>query len=132
MMFAVLFEVNPKPEQWDIYLGDAKLLRPELEQVDGLIDNERFSSLLRSGWMLSLSTWRDENEVFREYCIRIGEITSDDRLASGEILREQRLGETRAPAKLVALSEAELSNLPPTPDAKTVRSPYGGQIKTWS
>jgi hypothetical protein len=64
--------------------------------------------------------------------VRIGEITSDDRLASGEILREQRLGETRAPAKLVALSEAELSNLPPTPDAKTVRSPYGGQIKTWS
>jgi len=26
MMFAVIFEVNPKPEQWDAYLGYAKLL----------------------------------------------------------------------------------------------------------
>ena len=89
-MFAVLFEVNPKPEQWDTYLGYAKMLRPELVQVDGFIDNERFSSLLRPGWMLSLSTWRDDkalvrwrtaarhrevqlrgrNEVFREYPYR--------------------------------------------------------------
>jgi len=121
MMFAVLFEVNPKPEQWDTYLGYTKMLRPELVQMDGFIDNERFSSLLRPGWMLSLSTWQDENEVFREYHIRIGEITSDDRLAPGEILRERRFDETRAPAKLVALSEAELSNLPPSIRHRRVR-----------
>jgi hypothetical protein len=34
-MFAVIFEVNPKPEQWDAYLGYAKSLRPELERIDG-------------------------------------------------------------------------------------------------
>jgi hypothetical protein len=32
-MFSVIFEVQPKPEQWDAYLGNAKMLRPELEQV---------------------------------------------------------------------------------------------------
>ena len=54
-MFAVIFEVNPKAEQWDTYLGYAKLLRPELEQIGGFIDNERFASLCRPGWVLSLS-----------------------------------------------------------------------------
>src|ERR1700751_3690534 len=65
IMFAVIFEVNPKPEQWDAYLGYAKLLRPELEQIDGFIDNERFSSLRREGWLLSLTIWRDEKAVIR-------------------------------------------------------------------
>ena len=64
-MFAVVFEVNPKPEQWDAYLGYAKSLRPELERIDGFIENERFSSLRRQGWLLSLSIWRDEKAVVR-------------------------------------------------------------------
>ena len=64
-MFAVIFEVNPKPEQWEAYLGYAELLRPELEQTDGFIENERFSSLRREGWLLSLSIWRDEKAVIR-------------------------------------------------------------------
>jgi hypothetical protein len=33
-MFAVLFEVHPKAEEWDAYLSYAKLLRPELERID--------------------------------------------------------------------------------------------------
>ena len=32
-MFSVLFEVHPKSEQWDNYLGYARMLRPELETV---------------------------------------------------------------------------------------------------
>jgi hypothetical protein len=32
------------------------MLRPELEQVEGLIDNIRYRSLTREGWILSLST----------------------------------------------------------------------------
>jgi heme-degrading monooxygenase HmoA len=144
-MFAVIFEVDPKPGQSDSYLAYAKTLRPELEQVDGFIDNDRFSSLRRPGWVLSLSTWRDEKavvrwrtaarhheiqlkgrtEVFRDYHIRIGEIISDNQLPAGESLREQRFDETQAAAKLVALSEAGLDNLPPKPDAKTVGSRLG-------
>ena len=58
-MFSVIFEVWPKSDQWDAYLGYAKMLRPELEQVDGFVDNIRYKSLNREGWILSLSDWRD-------------------------------------------------------------------------
>jgi heme-degrading monooxygenase HmoA len=131
-MFAVIFEVNPEPEQWEAYLGYAKLLRPELEQIDGFIDNERFSSLRRKGWLLSLSIWRDEKavirwrtrarhhevqqkgrtEVFGDYHLRVGEIIADNRLPDGQELREQRFDETAAAAKLIVLSEATLDCLP--------------------
>jgi heme-degrading monooxygenase HmoA len=40
-------------------------LRPELERVDGFIDNIRYKSLTREGWTLSLSGWRDEKAVVR-------------------------------------------------------------------
>ena len=62
-MFSVIFEVQPKADRWDAYLGNAKLLRPELEQVDGFVDNIRYRSLTREGWLLSLSGWRDEKAV---------------------------------------------------------------------
>ena len=55
-MFSVLFEVQPKHDQWDEYLNNAKMLRPELEQIDGFVDNIRYKSLQREGWILSLST----------------------------------------------------------------------------
>jgi hypothetical protein len=34
-MFLVIFEVLPRKENWDDYLENVKMLRPELEQVDG-------------------------------------------------------------------------------------------------
>ena len=40
-MFSVLFEVHSKPEQWDAYLNYAKMLRPELEVVEGFAGNIR-------------------------------------------------------------------------------------------
>jgi heme-degrading monooxygenase HmoA len=102
-MFAVIFEVHPRPEQWDAYFGYAKMLRPELEQVDGFVDNIRYRSLTRDGWLLSLSGWRDEKAVVRwrtrmrhhraqeqgraeilsDYHLRVGEITQDTRLPGG-------------------------------------------------
>jgi len=114
-MFSVLFEVHPKPDQRDAYLGYAKMLRPELEQVEGFIDNIRYRSLTREGWILSLSGWRDEkalvrwrtqvkhheiqergrSEVFLDYHLRVGQITHDTRLPEGYALQEQRLDETQ-------------------------------------
>jgi heme-degrading monooxygenase HmoA len=93
-MFAVLFEVQPKTEKWDEYLGIAKLLKPELEAIDGFVENIRYRSLTRAGWLLSLSIWRDERalvrwrtqavhhgaqekgrfEVFGDYHLRVGEL----------------------------------------------------------
>ncbi len=113
-MFSVIFEVHPKPEQWDAYLGNAKMLRPELEQVDGFVDNIRYRSLTREGWILSLSGWRDEKSVVRwrtkmrhhiaqekgrseillDYHLRVGQVTQDTRIPEGHALAEQRLDET--------------------------------------
>ena len=113
-MFSVIFEVHPKPEQWDGYLGVAKMLRPELEQVDGFVDNIRYKSLTREGWLLSLSGWRDEKAVVRwritqrhhlaqergrgeillDYHLRVGQITHDTQVPKGQTIAEQRFDET--------------------------------------
>lgn len=115
-MFSVIFEVHPKSEQWDGYLGNAKMLKPELEQIDGFIDNIRYASLTREGWILSLSGWRDEKALVRwrtrakhhevqeqgrttimqDYHLRVGQITKDTRPPDGYALLEQRLDETQA------------------------------------
>ena len=113
-MFAVIFEARPRPGQWDAYLDEAARLRSDLEQVDGFIDNIRYRSLTREGWILSLSGWRDEKSLVRwrtdarhheveekgrsailaEYHLRVGEITNDTRIPIGHELVEQRLDET--------------------------------------
>jgi heme-degrading monooxygenase HmoA len=113
-MFSVIFEVHPRPEQWDNYLGNAKMLRPELEKIDGFIDNIRYKSLTREGWVLSLSGWRDEKAVVRwrtmgdhhlvqekgrseillDYHLRVGQITRDTEVPTGQRIEEQRLDET--------------------------------------
>src|ERR1700761_256783 len=99
-MFSVLFEVYPKSDQWDAYLGYAKMLRPELERVEGFVDNIRYKSLTRDGWILSLSNWKDEkavvrwrttakhheiqklgrSEIFEDYHLRVGQLTADSRI----------------------------------------------------
>jgi heme-degrading monooxygenase HmoA len=113
-MFCVLFEVHPRSEQWDAYLDYAKMLRPELENIDGFIDNIRYRSLTRPGWILSLSNWRDEkalvrwrtraqhhdvqvkgrDEVLADYHLRVGQITTDTHIPAGHRLQEQRLDVT--------------------------------------
>jgi len=127
-MFSVLFEVHPRTEQWDTYLGYAKLLKPELEQIDGFLDNIRYRSFTREGWILSLSSWRDEKalvrwrtrarhhevqkkgrtQVFLDYRLRVGQVTRDTRLPSGQALQEQRLDETETgDATTVTLVDAK-------------------------
>jgi heme-degrading monooxygenase HmoA len=64
-MFLAIFEVRPKAERFDEYLALAKRLRPTLEKIEGFVDNERFQSKWRAGWVLSLSTWRDEKSMVR-------------------------------------------------------------------
>lgn len=62
-MIAVIFEVEPYPEQRDAYLDHAGQLRPLLEEIDGFISVERFESLTTPGKLLSLSFWRDEEAI---------------------------------------------------------------------
>ena len=90
------------------------MLRPELERVDGFVDNIRYKSLTRDGWILSLSGWRDEKSVVRwrtaqrhhmvqekgrseillDYHLRVGQITHDTQVPAGQKIAEQRLDET--------------------------------------
>jgi heme-degrading monooxygenase HmoA len=113
-VFSVIFEAHPRAEQWDAYLGHAKILRPELEQIDGFVENVRYRSLTREGWILSLSGWRDEkavvrwrtrvrhheaqatgrSEILHDYHLRVGQVTKDTQVPTGHALTEQRLDET--------------------------------------
>jgi heme-degrading monooxygenase HmoA len=62
-VFSVIFEVQPRPGQRDAYLDRASALWSELKAVDGFIDNIRYRSQQRDGWILSLSDWRDEKAL---------------------------------------------------------------------
>jgi heme-degrading monooxygenase HmoA len=96
-MFAVIFEVQPKPGRAQDYLDIAASLRPELERIDGFLSIERFQSLTIEGKYLSLSFWRDEaavrrwreqvehhaaqakgrREIFADYRIRVAAVARD-------------------------------------------------------
>ncbi|HEX9491604.1 MAG TPA: antibiotic biosynthesis monooxygenase [Stellaceae bacterium] len=64
-MYAVIFEVQPKPGRQQDYLDIATALKPELEKIDGFLSVERFQSLGTEGKILSLSFWRDADAVKR-------------------------------------------------------------------
>jgi heme-degrading monooxygenase HmoA len=64
-MYAVIFEVEPRPGRERDYLEIAAALRPEVEAIDGFISVERFQSLATTGKLLSLSFWRDADAVKR-------------------------------------------------------------------
>ena len=125
-MFSVIFEVRPGDGAQDTYLAHAAVLKPELEGIDGFIDNERFSSRTRPGWVLSHSTWRDEksvirwrthaghhliqgrgrSEVFTDYHLRVGEVTADSHPPVGHAISEQRFDATEiGEAKVCTLVE---------------------------
>lgn len=157
-MFSVLFEVHPASEHRDTYLGLAKMLRPELEQVDGFVDNLRYRSLTRAGWLLSLSGWRDEKALVRwrtaanhhgvqekgrggvllDYRLRVGQLTRDTRLPAGHALHEQRLDETQLGAGTAVvlvdmrLSPAEIAATPAADIAARLGlAPDAGGLVAW-
>jgi heme-degrading monooxygenase HmoA len=94
-LFVVVFEVKPNEERGDEYLSIAGGLRPRLVTMPGFLENERFRSRSRPGWLLSLSLWDDEKALVRwrtvekhhdaqsegrqgvldDYHIRVGEVT---------------------------------------------------------
>jgi heme-degrading monooxygenase HmoA len=138
-MFAVVFEVHPAQGRKAEYLGLAKYLKPILETIDGFIDNERFESKRREGWVLSLSTWRDEKAlvrwrsqgehhkvqeqgrsgIFSDYRLRVCEVTADTHPPPGLQVIEQRFDTTRTGnAKALAITEVS-----PTSEASFAAHP---------
>ena len=127
-MFNVIFEVHPHAATFEQYLALALHLKPILTATDGFLDNERFKSLKRAGWVLSLSTWRDEKslvrwrteaehhrvqelgraQVFEDYRLQVGEIFADSASPSGQVPAQQRFDETlSSPAKAVTITEMQ-------------------------
>jgi heme-degrading monooxygenase HmoA len=125
-MFSVIFEVHPNDGRKDDYLELAKHLKTILETIDGFVDNERFESKLRPGWVLSHSTWRDEKsvvrwrtegehhvvqgkgrfEIFQDYHLRVGDVTADTDPPKEAPVHERRFDETEVGiAKLVTFTE---------------------------
>jgi heme-degrading monooxygenase HmoA len=141
-MFSVIFEVLPNDGRKGDYLDLAKQLKPILETIDGFVDNERFESVLRPGWVLSHSTWRDEKsvvrwrtegehhlvqgkgrfEIFQDYHLRVGDVTADTDPPKEAPVHERRFDETEVGrAKLATFTEitpvkgkalADQANLP--------------------
>jgi heme-degrading monooxygenase HmoA len=121
-MFSVIFEVRPNDGRMEEYLELAKQLKPLLEKIDGFVDNERFESKRRPGWILSHSTWRDEKsvvrwrtqgehhatqgkgrfDVFADYHLRVGEVTADTDPPKQAPILERRLDETEVGAAKMA------------------------------
>lgn len=115
-MFAVIFEVQPHADKWEGYFDVARVLRPELEQIDGFLENTRYRSLARDGVLLSLSLWRDEKsvirwrthavhfagqargraEIFAGYRLRVGEVAAMSEHGQWRALPAQRFDETQA------------------------------------
>lgn len=148
-MFSVIFEVFPHREHFDDYLTLAKQLRTTLEQMDGFVDNERFQSRSRSGWILSHSTWRDEKSVVRwrtlaahhrvqqrgrdeilsDYHLRVGEVSAD----SDGPVQQQRYDETEVGAgtvvTLTELTADEGAGAPNSSDALSlVQAPADPEV----
>lgn len=115
-MFSVLIEAQPRQGQWDAYFANAAALRPELERAPGFVDNIRYRSLSRDGWIGSLSLWSDEASVIgwhtrmhdkeskekdwssllTDYRLRVGEVTSDTRLAENQEIAAREPGDAEA------------------------------------
>ena len=96
-MYAVIFEVTPKPGLANKYLEIADALKKHLETIEGFISIERFQSLSEDSKLLSLSFWRDEiaikkwrdnelhqvaqlegrKKLFSSYRIRVAEVDRD-------------------------------------------------------
>ena len=146
-----MFEVHPHAERFDDYLALAGRLKPILERIDGFIDNERFESLARPGWLLSHSTWRDEKsvvrwrtqgehhgvqergrgEIFEDYRLRVGEIVADTAPPAGMKLLEQRLDETETgAAKLATLTEIVTTQGLDSPNAAGLELSQAGLVES--
>lgn len=125
-MFSVIFEFLPQEGRKEEYLDLARRLKPIVENIDGFVDNERFESKRRPGWMLSHSTWRDEKavvrwrtqgehhavqgrgrfEIFEDYHLRVGDVTADTAPPRDAPVLERRFDETEVGvAKLLTFSE---------------------------
>lgn len=131
-MFEVIFEVRPRPSHWESYLATAASLKPILQSQRGFLENVRYGSLTRPGWLLSLSDWEDEKALIRwrtqgkhhnaqdqgrttileDYHLRVGEVQSEtgpNGTKSAHDYEQKRFDETETgEAKALSLVKIKL------------------------
>lgn len=143
-MFAVIFEVEPKPERRNEYLALGRALGPKVEASEGFIDIDRFASRRAEGRLLSLSTWRNEKavvrwrthaahhsvqdqgrrEIFLDYRLRVGEVTADSE--AREPLAQERFDTTEVgSAKFVTVTDLVAPENSATGEADGLASELG-------
>ena len=96
-MYAVIFEVEIKEGCQEEYLCQGALMKERVNQFDGFISSERFSSVVTEGKICSLSFWESEEAIiqwkkdlqhftcqkngqgslFKDYRIRIAKVERD-------------------------------------------------------
>ena len=64
-MVIVVFEFEPDDSLKDRYFELAAILLKEVEKIEGFISVERFESISKPGYYVSLSTWQDMTAVNR-------------------------------------------------------------------
>lgn len=99
-MYAVIFEVEIKEGCQEEYLKLGAEMRKQVEQYEGLISAERFSSVVTEGKICSLSYWENEAAIvnwkkdiqhqlcqkegqaslFKDYRIRVAKVERDYRM----------------------------------------------------
>jgi heme-degrading monooxygenase HmoA len=109
-MFAVIFEVQPKPGREQDYLDIAASLKPDVEQIKGFISVERYQSIATPGKLVSVSFWEDEEAVkrwrehTRHHLAQLsgrGQIFADYRITVAEVERQYGMFErAQAPQKM--------------------------------
>lgn len=116
-MYAVIFEVQPKPGRRQDYLDIAAALRPDLQEIEGFISVERFQSLSTDGKILSVSFWRDAESVqrWREHDRHHraqlkgrAEVFADYRISVADVVRQYTLTDR-------AEAPQDMPPAPPTP-----------------
>lgn len=104
-MFAVIFEVQPKPGCEQDYLDIAASLKPEVEKIEGFISVERYKSMATEGKLVSISFWQDDTAVkrWREHTKHHlaqlsgrGQIFADYRITVAEVERQYGMFDRKA------------------------------------
>lgn len=62
-MFAVIFDLVPRPERLEEYLRTFKAMRPQLDNIDGFIGSERYGSRTTRGRFVIVSHWESERAI---------------------------------------------------------------------
>ena len=113
-MYAVIFEVEPRPGREQDYLDLAAELRAEVEKIDGFLSVERFQSLAKANRLVSISFWRDAaavqrwREHARHHAVQLhgrGAIFADYRITVAAVERQYGMFDrAQAPQEMPAAS----------------------------